>query len=263
MPSRYQGLPSTAQKQGRVQSRDLTIQGNRALYRIVLRDERMTARHMTARLRRRKTARQGQSLVQFALVVPLFMVLLTAIIEFGFLFNAYLATTFASRDASLIAAEAGNAQAADCVILQKIEQDVTAPADPSMISTVQIFWANQTNGQPATVDDENNVLANPPVNTYTRTGSMDCGGSGITVPYNLSGTAHYLYSDRCNILKGCALDDPDYDSEGRYHSTGVDTIGVEITYAYPWHTPLKSLLGFTGGGWTLTPANSMRMEPVL
>ena len=44
---------------------------------------------------------------------------------------------------------------------------------------------------------------------------------------------------------------------------GLDTIGVQITYNYQWHTPLKSLLGFTGPGWTIVKSNAMEMEPVL
>jgi hypothetical protein len=45
--------------------------------------------------------------------------------------------------------------------------------------------------------------------------------------------------------------------------TGLDTIGVQITYNYTWHTPLKGLLGFVGPGWTIVRSNAMEMEPVL
>ena len=51
----------------------------------------------------------GQSLVEFALVIPIFLVLLMAVIEFAFLMNGQLSINYATRDAALIAAEAGNA----------------------------------------------------------------------------------------------------------------------------------------------------------
>ncbi|MBF6604320.1 MAG: pilus assembly protein [Chloroflexi bacterium] len=208
---------------------------------------RRPVRSHPVRLSRRHS--RGQSLVEFALVVPLFLVVMTAVIEFGFLFNALLASTFASRDAALIAAEAGDTSGGDCVILQKVEQDVTAPADAAQIKTVEIYWANQTTGQP---------IAGA-INTYTRGGTKSCTVNGVnmTVPYTDPPVpAGYLEKDRCNILAGCGTD-----SVGRNHP-GLDTIGVRITYDYPWHTPLQNLTGlpFT---WTFTPSNAMRMEPVL
>ena len=51
---------------------------------------------------------RGQSLVEFALVFPIFLLLLFGIIEFAFVFNAQLSLNYATRDAALIAAEAGN-----------------------------------------------------------------------------------------------------------------------------------------------------------
>ena len=97
---------------------------------------------------------RGQSMVEFALVIPIFLILLMAVIEFSFLMNGQLSINFATRDAALVAAEAGNAVGADCVILQKVEQDVTAPANRANISQVQIFWTN-ANGQP--LDTSGNV----------------------------------------------------------------------------------------------------------
>lgn len=41
---------------------------------------------------------KGQSLVEFALVVPLVLMILMAIIEFGFMFNAYITISNASRE---------------------------------------------------------------------------------------------------------------------------------------------------------------------
>lgn len=43
---------------------------------------------------------KGQSIVEFALVIPLLLIFVMAIIEFGFMFNAYLTISSASREAA-------------------------------------------------------------------------------------------------------------------------------------------------------------------
>ena len=212
-----------------------------------------------ARLRTRSNSR-GQSLVEFALVIPIFLVLLMGLIEFSFLMNGQLSINFATRDAALIAAEAGNATGADCVILRKVEQDVSAPANSANISQVQVFWTN-ANGQP--LDTSGNVTTfgsgTQAADTYTRTGTTTCtfaDGTTLAVPYSLSGTANYPTDARCsNVLgttEGCLAGHP-----------GIDTIGVKVTYFDSWRTPLHNLIGLLGAGWTVTESNQMRMEPVL
>jgi Flp pilus assembly protein TadG len=202
----------------------------------------------------------GQSLVEFALVIPIFLIVLMAVIEFAFLLNGQLSINFATRDAALIAAEAGNATGADCVVLQKVEQDVSAPANRANISRVQIFWTN-ANGQP--LDTSGNVTTfgsgSQAADTYSRTGTTTCtfaDGTTLTVPYSLSGTANYPEAARCSdvqgTLEGCQAGHP-----------GIDTIGVQVTYFDSWRTPLHNLIGLLGTGWTLTESNQMRMEPVL
>ena len=196
----------------------------------------------------RKPNSKGQALVEFAFVFPIFMVLLVAVIEYGFLMNANLASSYATRDASLVAAEAGNSSGADCAILKKIEDDINGPSDPRNITTVQIYWADSVTG----------AIKGTNVNTYTRstvqTISCTVGGVSFTLPYNNSPVINYPVANRCNVINGasCAVG----------HS-GLDTIGVQITYNYTWHTPLKGLLGFAGPGWTIVRSNAMEMEPVL
>ncbi len=99
----------------------------------------------TFRTRRRppRSRSSGQTLVEFALVFPLFLLLLFAVIEFAFVFSAMLGISYATRDAALIAAEAGNQTGADCVILQTVEKAVTAPADDNRIQSVVIYRADQ------------------------------------------------------------------------------------------------------------------------
>jgi Flp pilus assembly protein TadG len=190
----------------------------------------------------------GQALVEFALVVPLFVVLLIGIIEFGFALNAVLATNFATREAALVAAEAGNGDGADCVILQKIEDSISPPAEDVKISQVQIFKTNRIGTKLAT----NTYLRSGPGTTCTFPGPVT-----VTVPYTLSGGQNYEDIKRCNVLAGCPANAP------LPATTAVDQIGVEVTYVYNWRTPLSSLLNLNGPGYTIVKSNSMRMEPIL
>lgn len=192
--------------------------------------------------RRRGPRTKGQTLVEFALVFPTFIVLLFALIEFAFVLNAMLGVSFASREAALTAAEAGNNADADCAILRKIDASITAPADRSKISSVEIYLS-QANGLP--VQPEKKIV-------YVRGGSLACplsDGTPDFLSWSYSFGA-YAFNTRCNILAGCG-------------TKTVDTIGVEINYTYAWKTPLPNLLPMSGPGYNFHIGNAMRMEPVL
>ena len=188
-----------------------------------------------ARSRRRQN---GQALVEFALVIPIFITMLVSFVEFAFTFNAVLATDFSSRDAALAGAEAGNAAGADCVILQTVENDMHAPTDAGQIQLVEIYRTTSSGAiGEATI--------------YKRTGSMDCtfnDGTVKTLPYTRTQN-DYDETSRCNVLAGCH--DPD---------RPIDHIGVKVTYRYLWKTPIGQALG----PWLdVFRSNSMRMEPIL
>jgi len=188
---------------------------------------------------------RGQALVEFALIFPIFITMVMGIIEFSFVFNALLSIGHATRDAALMGAEAGNSTAADCVILQQIENDVTAPAVAARITRVDIYETD-SNGTPVSG-----------LTTYTRTGTTTCplpGGGTMSVPYKQISDG-YPDSIRCNVLAGCPGNTP--------ASPTVDTIAVKITYQHTWVTPLANLVSLGGTGTTLVQSNAMRMEPVL
>jgi hypothetical protein len=184
-------------------------------------------------------------------MAPLFMALLFGLIEFALAFNSTLTINHASQEAARTASIAGNMLGADCMILQGIEGDVTAPNDKRHISTVEVQRTALTG---------NTIYAR---NVWTRTGSTTCDiGSGpVTVPYTLT-TAGYPESGRCNMLAGCPAMGANRDT--------VDNIGVQITFRYTWVTPLGAILEYldgghahTASGWTFQKRNVFRMEPLL
>jgi Flp pilus assembly protein TadG len=184
---------------------------------------------------------RGQALVEFALVFPIFIVLLLGIIEFAFLFNALLSVNYSARDAALAAAEAGDGTGADCVILDAVDAAIGAPTSDSRIVTVEIYKATAAG-----------VMIGSPT-TFARGGTTSgatCGTTGLSVPYTRTANG-YPEVSRCNVLAGCPSG-----------STTVDNVAVRVTYTHTYVTPLQN---FLGGGATLTfnRTSIMRMEPIL
>lgn len=182
------------------------------------------------RLRGRRAARaraSGQGLVEFALVLPIFMALMTGVIEFGFLYNNILTVQYAARQGVSAAAQAGGVDGADCTILKAIERALTVPIDKGRITTVTIYRSDAA-GDPVP----------GAVNTYSRTGSLDCPGDA-TQPYSLNGTEGYAQQDRKDSI-----------------AEGLDVVGVRIGYTYAGITPIGA--GLT---WAVSDGASLRMEP--
>jgi Flp pilus assembly protein TadG len=182
---------------------------------------------------------RGQALIEFALVIPLVLLLIVGIVEFSFVWNSRNTVLFASRDASMLAAEGGTIQGTDCLVLDRIERDVVSPSRAIRIQEVTIYWADRNGGQ-----------IGPAANVYDRVGSTTCAGGGatMTVPYSLT-SAGYPETSRCDVLAGC----------GGTH-TSVDTVGVRITYQHYWIT---SFLRLGGSSVTFTETTATRVEPQL
>jgi len=182
----------------------------------------------------------GQALLEFALVLPVFLLLLFGLVEFGFLLNASSSVNYASRVAAMLAAEGGRGAGTDCTVLRAIESGLTAPANPNRVSRVEIYWSDANGDQ---------IASN--VNTYERGGSTTCeygDGSTMTVPYTLT-TDRYPEAERCDVLSGC----------GGLHAS-VDTVGVRITYTHAWVTMFGR---YIAGSLTFDRSTAVRMEPTL
>lgn len=185
----------------------------------------------------RHGAESGQALVEFALLLPIVMLIVVGLMEFGMFLNSRNAVEFAARDASMLAAEGGNATGTDCVVLDKVERDIVSPARNVRIQTVAIYWSDRNGDQIGTN-----------ANLYTRSGSTTCnygGGSSLTVPYTLT-TPNYLEGARCDVLAGCGGSHP-----------GLDTIGVKVTYEHRWITSLAQTTGLI----TFSVSSGTRLEP--
>ncbi len=190
-------------------------------------------------------------MLEFALIAPVLLLVIVGIIEFAMAFNATLGVNRASQVAALVASEAGNQPGADCMILGSIEHDVNPPSDKREITSVEI---QRTNPSGVTVYARNK---------YVRSGVTTCtlaDGTSLSVPYTAILTG-YPPNQRCNILKGCPTLTP-------ARST-VDTIGIQVSYAYHWRTPLAAIMemvdgsGSSGTTFAFDRRSAFRMEPQL
>jgi hypothetical protein len=192
-------------------------------------------------------------LVEFALVIPVFLVVFVAITEFSFLFVSYSSIGFASHDAVQIAATLGDTAGADAAVLQRVDRDIAAPADATKIKSVDIYWVDTSYSDGRPVSGAENIWnydgGNHPFTLPD--------GTVIQLPF-IAGATGYPEATRCNVNQGVGC----LPTNGKTHSS-IDTIGVKISYQYVWMTPFPGLIGGSGSGPLLTSTNIMRLEPVL
>ncbi len=176
----------------------------------------------------------GQALVEFTIVVPLFMFLLLGMMEFGFAFSDRLTLGNATREGARVGSSLVTGSTTPCTgdpagvdtsivaSLQFILKSGGSDVDLSHINNIKIFKASST-GTPVSGY----------VNTWTYTpGSGPDADSG-------PGVERLDFSPSSTGWLACTRDNGSGDP---------DSIGVSIDYQYQLKTPLSavaSLLGFS------------------
>ncbi len=172
---------------------------------------------------------RGQSLVEFALVAPVFFLMIFGIIQYGIFAAQRAAFTFAVRNADRVASIHANEPTADdqvcAALLQSLKSSVGNPAN---LTKVIIFKA----------DDNDPGLLNPPTDNTHLHDNGACSSAGTFV------RASPATSD---------LSWP-YNAP-RKVSDPPDPIGVTATYKFTFVIPLF------GKGITLSDTSILRIEP--
>jgi Flp pilus assembly protein TadG len=96
-------------------------------------------KRLTGRPRKRE---DGQSLVEFALVIPIFLLVLFAIVDFGMAFHAWITVTNSAREGARI----GSVHAPAATIEQRV-RDTADTLDQGNLS-VTVTNADDQGGQP-------------------------------------------------------------------------------------------------------------------
>ena len=129
------------------------------------------------RKRRLIKSENGQSLVEFALVLPVLLLILLGIVEFGWLFNAQISMTSAAREGARVLA------------VQEIKGSLNVGA---VLTEISGPINNNTNH----LTFQNNVSINP---TIVNSGSVTLGK--VEVSGNVKNIVHFYTSEYVN-LKG-------------------------------------------------------------
>ena len=200
---------------------------------------------MTRGTRPHDLTERGQGLVEFAMLVPVFMLLLLGLLEFGFVFDHTMTVSYATREGarSASAFAQGNATTVPCAsidqnIVAAVQRVLKAPGSlvtVSNISNITIYKASSS-GTP--VANASNVW------TYSAGNGPSVDGANLDF---VQGTVQW---DACSRVGG----------------SSPDSIGVSITYDYRFVTPLSAALGFFGppggAGLTIRDRTVMALNPI-
>jgi len=185
----------------------------------------------------RRRRERGQSLVEFAVVIPVLLTLVLVIAEFGVLFSTNMSMVEATSAGSRVGAILVNGsnslgscgltgyQNVDPQIMLTVQRVVESPGsgiNPAYIDWVDIYDSTSTGGEGA----------------YNRWTYKAGGGGtvcGVTLDFILKST-NWLASSRGNTLP-------------------VDSIGVLIQYEYHLFTPISAVTHLFGAG-TITVVDS-------
>jgi TadE-like protein len=197
--------------------------------------------------RRHRRDARGQGLVEFAFIVPLFMLLLLGMLEFGIMFTHNQALEYATREGARTGAalangggtegcgnnQSPNAALVDQQIIASVERVLTSEGSPvknnlGSIGTIKIYRADANGNQ---TGNSNNW-------TYNKGGGPVVDGKALDYAGPNPASAPFPVCDRMY----------DRTSGG---VTSADSLGVSLTYTYNLQTGLGAILRFFGGnGWT-------------
>lgn len=171
---------------------------------------------------------RGQAIVEFALILPVFLILLVGMLEFGIVFDHRNAMAYAVREGARVGASLGNGgsqpSTVDPAILAAVQRGLTDPILIENITSIEIYKADAS-GQPISGK----------INTYDREGTP-------------IGTAGWPATSRVPGLNG-------------------DSIGIRVVYDFRPQTPLGTLLGLfvsSNPPYTtiqMTDRTVMKLEP--
>ena len=180
---------------------------------------------------------RGAAMVEMAIVLPLFVLLVFGLIEFGLLFRERLTIASATSSAARTGATMGARAEADIRILEALEAGLYDQVNTDVLIRVDIFRANPTTG--AKTSD---------VNRYAYIGGGGCKWSPCPDPALFSPPTYGSPSDWGDP----ALRDTSLDPGGG----GLDVLGVEVVYHHDTVTDIVPFLDRD-----LTERALVRLEP--
>lgn len=188
---------------------------------------------MSSTWRTRRRRDDGQGLIEFSLLLPVFALLLMGMLEFGLAFNHHLTLEYATREGARVGSALADGGSSNCLqgadiymideqtvaAAQRILKSPGSPINVADVSEIRTYRADAAGNQ---ITTQANVWSYTP---------------GVGPNIDLSGTDRLDFSRTTTGWPVC----------GRNNSSSPDSIGVSIRYTYRFTTPLGTLMSFFGG----------------
>jgi len=195
------------------------------------------------RRQRRRRRSRGQALVEFAMIAPIFFMLLFGLLEFALIGMSVATYNFAAKDGARVGSLLGRTRSdVDFQIVQDISSR-SAGFVAAKILRVEVYRSDQTGALPT---------GGPPPTpecTYTPPFNFAVDASGTPTDPGWACGSQICSSIAANTWPACARNDT---------LLNADYLGVKITYQYTY------LTSFASGGLsalTLSATSVQRVEP--
>lgn len=213
----------------------------------------------------RRSCQAGQGLVEFATLVPVFLLILLGMMEFGFAFNHHMTLQYATREGVRAGAAAADGTMKDSSCVDSVSGIArpfgSADVDPLVIAAVQRILRS-----PGSMIDIARV-AN--ITIY----KAKADGTPVTSPGSTSNIWPTTIGTGANVpcvfpaqrMDFSAPASPPWPASGRNNGATPDAMGVSITYTYEFRSALGGILRFFGGSGAaslqMTDKTVMALQP--
>jgi hypothetical protein len=173
--------------------------------------------------RRTHDGQRGQGMVEFAIIVPVFLLLLMGMLEFGFVFTHNLSLEYATREGARVASTlsdgGSSATAATCTtidqaVINAVTKVLKSPGSPILGYPNAVAWIKIWQSDP---------FGNPVAGTINQWDNKMDGSLTFKPP----AVPVWTCLSRSSVLPS-------------------DSIGVSLTYTYTMVTPLGAIEKFFG-----------------
>jgi len=189
-----------------------------------------------ARISRNRKLTRGQSLVEFSLMLPVLLIMLSGLVEFGFLLNTYLDVIDAAREAARFAAN------------DDPTEDLPSDLDPT-------FWNRAWGNSRVSLFTASDGRINWPTDAFDCT---DVKGDIVVSAFGfVDNEISIRYPGENSGASNCEnypTKWPDLDINNKMNSASIGNSGavlVEIYYEYEWLLGLPWITAFMSDGIVL------------
>lgn len=221
---------------------------------------------MRGKLRRaigaRRRRQAGQGLVEFAMLVPVFLLILLGMLEFGFAFNHNMTLEYATREGARAGSAAANGTMKDSSCVDSVT-GVARPFGPADVDQLVIAAVQRILKSPGTMVDIAKIT-NITIYQAKADGTPVAGTSNVW-PTTIGAGANVPCVYPAQKMDFSAPATVNWSASTRDNGATPDSIGVSITYTYQFRSALGGILRFFGGSGAaslqMTDRTVMALQP--